>query len=115
MRWWRRNPLFIGTIIAGGLLAMIGMPRLLYSDHAAIPPALVLCVKRDAKQLFDNPLERILIQQFVVEKHHNTTGMVKAYTLGGLPYASAEVSCNEGAKVLWRRWFGSKSMANPSF
>lgn len=74
------------------------------NDAKGIAQDEIDCLKLEARHLFDNPIETIIIQNFKVEKNKKGEKTVTAYTLGGLKYAVAEVTCNKGAHVVWRRW-----------
>jgi hypothetical protein len=88
------------------VLMLILVPRILVSDSTTINKEEIRCIKLEAWLLFDNPLEKLIIQRLQVNRSANGVTVVYAYTLGGLKYAIAEVRCNSGARILWRRWLG---------
>lgn len=63
-------------------------------------------MKLEADLLFDNLIEKMIIQKIVVDQKEQEVGIISAYTFGGLKYAAAAAKCNSGAHVSWRLWFG---------
>jgi len=61
------------------------------------------CIEMELKLLFDHSMERALIYGSEVKKIEGDINLVDIYFLGIIKYAEAEVSCNKGARVIWRR------------
>ena len=87
------------------LLLVIGaaVPKILLKDKVADPnnPS---CLKSEAYQFLENPLERILIffggLQTLSSKNQSDY-IVRAYTIFGIPFAKVEVeSCNGSVRRL---------------
>ena len=91
------------TLIIVVLYASLGI---MVNDSIAQTKEDISCVENEARLLFSNPLERIMIQSYEVERGEDGESLVQVYLLGGLKYAEAEVTCHKGSRVLWRRWFG---------
>jgi len=87
------------------LIALFVVPIMIVNDAEAITQEEIDCIKSETRLLFDNPIEKIVIQGIEVEKKENNKSIVNIYTFGGLKYAIAKVGCNKGAHVVWRRWF----------
>lgn len=88
-------------------VALLAIPRMMINDSKTIAQEELNCIKLEARLLFDNPIEKIIIQSLEVEKNEKGINLVSAYTLGGLKYAIAEAACNKGAHVVWRPWLGN--------
>lgn len=83
-------------------IALLVIPRLMVNDAETHTQEEINCLKSEARLLFDNPIEKVIIQSLEVKKKESGVSMVAAYTLGGIKYAVAEVACNKGAHVVWR-------------
>jgi hypothetical protein len=88
------------------LFALIAIPRTLIDDSKTISQRELKCFKLEASTLFDNLIEKLIIQKIVIDEKEKDVARVSAYTFGGLKYATAQVKCNGSAHISWRRWFG---------
>lgn len=94
----------IGIIIA--FMVAIALPVLLIKDASNLSAEDIACAKRDTNMILENPIERLFILKTVVDKKEGDTLFTSTYTIAGIKYATVELTCNEGSKVTWRRWFG---------
>ena len=63
------------------------------------------CALVECNLLFDNPIEKLIIQKTIVTKVEKNTCYLSVYTLGCIKYATAEIVYNEKAIVTWRLLF----------
>jgi len=87
--------------IGSGIVA----PRMIPEQMQNLDAEMLKCLKIEAYQLLENPVESLLIQKIVSSEYNGPMIRMEAYTFWGIRYALIEVQCNGPSRVVWRRWF----------
>lgn len=99
-----KTKIIIGIAVA--LIAALILPMFLLNDASNLSAEDIACAKRDTYMTLENPFERLLILETVVDKKEDNTLFTSSYTIAGIKYATVELICDQNATVTWRRWFG---------
>ncbi len=83
----------------------IYLPKWILRDIPEVSKQDVSYAKNIARQILDNPIEKIFIVEMVITKSSDGVFMTESYLWGGIPYATVEVFYDKGANVTWRRFF----------
>ncbi len=76
------------------LLLGIVTPRLFIHEDKSLSQVEIDCAKTQADMMFDNPLNKILIQKIVTVRKDAEVITLKAYSFWGIKYSQLTVVCN---------------------
>jgi hypothetical protein len=93
----------IGACLLG--ISSIIIPKFFIHDSYSLGESEQSCVQSELDLSMSEPLDNLLFMNFSINGKVDQKVNVNLYTFWGLKYAAAEVVCNQGTKVIWRRWF----------
>ena len=98
-----RKILIYITILSLFGLFSIAIPKLFMNDSYNLSKNERFCVMFELGQLFDNPFERLQIINITIDDKRDRKVYTSVYTFWGLKFATAEVICDQGASLTWKR------------
>jgi len=93
--------LLLLLIFAAGIF----IPKMVLKDRSDFSIKEISYAKNITRQLLDNPIEQILIIETVVTDKENDILTTETYLWGGIRYATVRVFYDQGAEVIWRKFF----------
>jgi len=113
MKKLRKNLMFKSLgVLFFVFICGIFIPKIFLQDLSMLSVKDISYAKNVARQILDNPIEKILIIETVVTEMKDGVFTTESYIWGGIPYATTEVYYQKGAKVTWRRFFNDYEKTN---